>query len=776
MSSTYNKERHDIGIQNVGSAGAGTDVIGRMLAKREDGVTPAYEEYDGKYLAQQFFTGTPSLVNIDPEEEVILSQDDWRSGFGLDVFDSNDSKRYRSSIGMDLRHRGQAIAGWTSTTVTKPNTITTAASISNTTFEAAANWTNGARSSTYAHGGTYSWLVGSNTEAYQDAVTWDTSWRSKLFTFSCWVYTPTTANTGRIGINDGVGTTYSSYISATVTWQWLSVSRTLNASATRLRLILATDATTDNYFDDCALGSPTTGKAVDFAEFNDKFYMASGSALSKLNAGGTGFDTIWSFPATITDLQPFQVSGTDYLFIALGTSTAYEYMTTAEVFATSTATDKTYQFFEWVHTTADTLYGNDSGNTIRSTINPLNGGTAWSIQTIVGDAANAITSLMDKSGALYISKEDMLYYLDSSGNVQNDVAPELVSEKKSTSGKNTYLWKNNIYYPCGDQGLLEIGTANTWRNPSDYCTTLPNFVGRIMAVAGDGFWLYVAVDYATKVEILACREETIDGTTSWVIHPIHELTLQGVEAMRISSVFKKRLWIASTLSTDSLYYLPLPTAYGDITGDAERTFKTGVTFEIPFLHGEFKSDNKAWVKITLTLGHTYNAGRYFTVHYKKLGDSSWTSIGNFTGSATSMVQSRYIDVTNKPFSSMMKFQFTAVTDDPNYTPIILSYEVRAIMYPAIRKLTHCVIRCAQEVVCKNGMVDKNMYDTIKATLDNARANAVWPVSIRDIDGNTKNVKFLPVPKDLQRMLITKKEKGRENERYYHCLMLEVDLA
>jgi hypothetical protein len=199
--------------------------------------------------------------------------------------------------------------------------------------------------------------------------------------------------------------------------------------------------------------------------------------------------------------------------------------------------------------------------------------------------------------------------------------------------------------------------------------------------------------------------------------------------------------------------------------------------ETPWLHGNFKSDNKAWIELTVTMGHTYNANRYFTVHYKKLGDSSWTSIGNFTGSSSSMKQTRYIDTTNKPFSTMLKLRFTAVTNDTDYTPILLDYKVKSIPFFPIRKITHAVIRCANEIVCKQeGQVDKGMYNTIKSTLDNARNNAIWLVPIRDIDGDTKYVKFLPVSTQTARMLVTRKEKGREQERHYHVLLLEQALS
>ena len=366
-------------------------------------------------------------------------------------------------------------------------------------------------------------------------------------------------------------------------------------------------------------------------------------------------------PADITCLTPFQVSGTDYLMICLGTSTSYEYITTAEVFTVSNATDKTYQFAAWVKTTSPTMYANDGDNTVRSTVNPLNGGTAWSAQTVIGFSSDAFTWLTDKDGALLAWKEDMPYYLDSSGDEKQDLALECKSGKSTHSGKNGTIWQGEAFAPIGDQALIRIGTSNSWIQPSKFINNSTTFSGQVEACAGDTEWLYTATDNSTKVEILKGRSETIDSVTSWRWHPIHELTLTGVETMWISTVYKKRLWISSTNSSDSLYYLPLPTKYGDITNDSNAVFKTDTYFIDSWLHGDFKSTDKALIKIEATLGHAWDNLIYFECHMQKLGDSSWTDMGDLKGSATTRKHTLYRTVSTT--STMFRFKFVVKTDD-----------------------------------------------------------------------------------------------------------------
>ena len=105
MANYYQSSRHDISITDISTG----DVLGFMLAKDDKTELPLYAEYDSKYLADQFFTGTPSVVNMNPQEEIPLVLYDWRSGFGQYIYDSADSKRYWESIGMDMRHKEMGI-------------------------------------------------------------------------------------------------------------------------------------------------------------------------------------------------------------------------------------------------------------------------------------------------------------------------------------------------------------------------------------------------------------------------------------------------------------------------------------------------------------------------------------------------------------------------------------------------------------------------------------------------------------------------------------------
>jgi len=259
-----------------------------------------------------------------------------------------------------------------------------------------------------------------------------------------------------------------------------------------------------------------------------------------------------------------------------------------------------------------------------------------------------------------------------------------------------------------------------------------------------------------------------------VWHPISHIELDGCECAYVFSIVDKRLWIASTLKTDKLYYIGLPAGYGDVAADSNCLFESDGYFETPWLYGNFKGDSKAFVKFTLTMEDT-TTGNYFRAYYKKLGDDDWREINPTTYFKTSPVTSAYIPVDasgNKPTSTMIKFLIMAVTGANTDTPILKSYDCRAILYPTRRNIIRAVVRCADDMKDKQGGDLGNDAEAIRETLIEAR-DATWPVTLYDPWGNTKYVRLLSTEPFSR---IIKQEKGLEPEEHYYLEMLEVTLS
>ena len=791
----FQQDKHDIGILRQD----GSTKVGFILARKNG--TPIYEVYDDEYLARHQTT-VAGYDALSPEKEFAIVRDDWRSGFGLEVYDENDPKRYFASYGMDLRFRGMALAGPKATGIAVPATASTPtytitdASIESWTGNTPDSWSLSAGASSYVkdeqvivHDGTHSCqfdLPGNATKyyIYQD-FTNPGEWDYYDITITAYGRQSNPACTARLELMRNGSSVAADDVSTTDSFEQLSVSYTVPTGTTSLQIRLnATDDNTNEevYWDLVALSftapiAKTNPHA--FAEFNDGLYLDFGKFVYKLNGTGDGWtavgpaDTVYGFDATITDLEPFN---DDQLYIALGTSNAYWEITTGEVFTENTLTVTDFKFFTMVGPTP-TMWGVDSDNTIRSTVNPANGGTQWSATTTVDTSYHDINSMLSFDNALYIFKDDRPYYLDSNGAVQTltNITRPITT---ANGGKNSIEYQGKIYMPWGKTILEWDSGTFTWRSPAEFGNAVADFDGDVQALAADEQWLFAAVDNGAKIEILAGRLETIGSTTSWVWHPIQEITLAGCETMFVSNVYQKRLWIASTSSSDSLYYIPLPSGYGDVVNDTNRSFQTGGYFITPWHHANFKGDSKAFIKITLTMTGT-SSTVYFTVEYQLKGSSNWTEINSTAKFKTSPTTTGYIPVDDissaKPVSTAIRFKITAVTGATTSTPVLIDYDVRGILYPTRRDLIYCEVRCADQITLNDGTKERdNDAANIKTVLEEAKNNATWPVTLYDYkDGSTIYVRILPT-KPFSK--IVKDEVSGNLERRFYLLLQKVPLS
>jgi len=114
-----------------------------------------------------------------------------------------------------------------------------------------------ARESTIIKHGTYSAAVtraGTDTTLYYDFPDY-ADYLGRTMTFGCWVYA-TVASRGRLSISDGVSSAESSYHTGVAGWEYLTVSRAVDASATRIRVEMQVNSgNTTVYFDSGSLVS-----------------------------------------------------------------------------------------------------------------------------------------------------------------------------------------------------------------------------------------------------------------------------------------------------------------------------------------------------------------------------------------------------------------------------------------------------------------------------------------------------------------------------------------
>lgn len=755
----YEKEKHDIGILDP----TGSGVINEfMLAQDKNGV-PLYQTFDDEYIE------SVSRGESRPEKELPpIMQDDWRSGFGLDDYDDDDPKRYYSSWGVDLRHRGMAILSPAKTEVS----FASADYIDPTNYEDPNTGWNDEAKAYDNDTGTFAYTDSIGTNSWSEYVYYYVRF-CDITKIRYWV-DRTDALVNKLQIDYFSASAWHTGVNETSITTGEYVEENITATAVKqLRVRFYNDHDSGVYrgrLHELDVYGSEALDITDFAEFNSELYVANGNSLYKLNGAGNGWTHVGDLPNLITDLEPFTDNN---LYIALGNANKYWYMNTSESLTESTVTNGEADFLETVHSATPTMWKANIPRELRSSTNPANGGS-WSGTTNVDTSTYDILKLLSSEGTLYIKKEDRTFYLDESGNVQ-----VLIEGTKhlaeDTSSKCGCIWQGKAYIGCGASSLVEYDSGTiTWRSPSKHCVSLSDFSGEVQAVVGDEEWLYTMTQGNQVVWIQAGRLETIDGTTGWVWHNIMNMPIAGCETASISSVYQKRLWVASN-TNDYLYYIPLPADYGDVVNDANRNFKSVGYFYTPRLYGGYKGDVKAFLKLRIELGHDYDENIGVNAYYKRPGSTNWTPIGNFRGSTSSPTQEICLpldtDYGCKPSTYWIQFLFILVGDTTK-TSILKSYDCRAILYPTKRRITQCVVRCADDIMDKQG----NKLQLSAAEIQDkliAVADAQWPVTFYDIWGELKYANVI-TSKPFSRVI--KWSKGRSIEEHYYLNLQEVDLS
>ena len=781
MSDNYVKTKHDIGVTNTNG-----DVVGLMLAQKPDG-TPAYAVFDRKHLADQFFTGTPLQTYQDPEVEIPLSQYSWRAGMGLKVFDPSEPERYCRAKNLDLRHRGKVISGYQPSIVSRPQNSSTPTIIdANMELQTGWNWADDDvhQTNIVGHDSVNSLVL----NVYKEVLNVDqyiAGWTPGVtYQINVWTSCTDAAARANVFIDDGISSVRVDAVNND--WTKLAATKTIDHSAKYMKVRLKSPGGLEiTYFDEATVRVVNTTNAVvepltaiprRFKNFANKLWCGLNNYATILNDTEDELQVVFQLNTNITDLEIFS---DDRLYLAQNTA-PYQYIDSDYTYTgivVSNAAKNSFEFFKTVHGVSPTLYGSTvNGYQLRSSTAPINAANAslvWTDPpTTVGSSYHRFNKLLYLGGTLYMQKEDKPYYLDSSGDVQDDLASEFENLENPQAGRGSLAWDGKLYLTSTSH-LREIdGSVKTWLSPSKFITDLPEYGRDIQSLAGDEEWLYGTVGGNTvNLEVLAGRYEVVGGATDWRWHPQRTLDMTNCETSFVSSIPSRKLWVAPTNGDDPIYSIPLPDSYGNIENDANRNFDSGGYFHTPRLHGDFRLTQKAYTKLELELGHDFDTDIYFEAHYNTLNNSIWTAIGDFKGNSDTRIATGYLPLT--PTDTMLQLNFVANTDDNQKTPSLIGYNLAAILYPPRRKIIACTVRAAQGVQTKDVLSSK--YESIVSALDNAR-DATWPIKVFDIHGDPINVKFLPLPSGTPWISLYKDEKTRTTELRYNLMLQEADIG
>jgi len=612
-----------------------------------------------------------------PQEVLdVREQSYFYKGFGQENLD--DLYRYYTAGGTDARRKGAVLLGgkYAASTI-NANVVVTAPSITNSGFETGdtTGWTVSAGSLTASdvdkHDGTYGARNRENEAQtfYQD-LTWSNDYRNHYFTVTCWV-NPNNAATLVLTVDDGIGTTTAS--STAAGWTQLTVTRKLDAAATRLRIqgshAAAMDFGTYVYWDTftCTAAYTTDYPVSAFCDYGGYHYAALGYYLVKWD--GTDWKFVQHFPYLITDLCIWG----SYLFIAMGYANNWYYYDGTTMTLGTVANGKA----QYIGANGGTMWFNSSAYEVRSSTNPINGGSV-SVVTEIVSTNTIITDVVISPTMTVIAAQDGFYEIDAAGDVL-ELVPELKQEKSAYTGLNSIVWKGKLYVATGLSSLYEYdlsGSVITNVSPaSSAAPGLSDFTGRVCAMYGDSEYLYMVIDNDTGIEVVAGHWTTVNGDTGFFYHHVGSIATFNAASCLLSSYSSvKRLWIGAS-DDGAIEYLHVPTQYGDVSADTNYQMLTSGDFYTSWIRGAYPYNIKNYYSLTI-YGSNLSATKYFTVYYRKDGETAWTTLGTITSSTDNTLQFPAAVTTRR---LQLKLSFTS--DSATSSPEFEGYTMRMTVWP-----------------------------------------------------------------------------------------------
>ena len=712
----------------------------------------AWQEQELPFLIPRQGQGDASYINRDPETERVEEYRTWNMGFGSRY---QEPGTYQKADGVDARFKSVLAPA------PKLNDawyIVQNGGAENT--DAAYNpWTvltvgdAMARSTTDKSTGVASWelsttqgAVGAN--AYMTIAN-PTVWQGQAITFRGFIRFSGSGSGIRLYIQDSVATSNGA-LTTSASFIESSVARTIDAAATFVRFGVETPTGATGirgYVDDCyiIIGNSTTYSAC---EFKAGLYIAVGQTVCKYNASELTFEAVLIVSNNCTSLA----SHGGVLYVAID-GAVYQYSTNGTTWTASTrggdADDADY-FVSVGGSAARTLWKALKPNTLSSSDNGTNGSTAWTDYT-VGTSDRNITGLFPYQNAPIVGREDGLWVWDDVCRDFSDITPEFRSNPSTVNFATGIAFNGWLYLSTDQQGFFRYrfdGSGHIIEELSKGFAPagLDTYGGRIKALAEGGRWLYSIQDNpsttssATNAAHILTFEEDREGRH---IHSLHDI---GATDIYFATVFSNTLFVfgdlfpaSGSLNVPTYYGMALPTTVQTPFLETSPSLETTGTIDFAVWDGGFLSETKALLSWEF-FGENIDANNYWSISYKRAGESSFTSIGNFnslsSGSQTLKAKTLIAAAANRS-SKTWQWRMTYTYDGSGVAPLCTGLVVKALLRPANtqRQFVFSLDLESPALIMPDGtfqhITPRTVYEQMRTWEDTA-----WPLTLTISDATT----------------------------------------
>jgi hypothetical protein len=704
------------GITIPPSTAPGTE-IGLMLFDDPENDRPSLEEIRLPPLPIPQPEANVDFRHSDPTTELIFAQDNWSDGGFQWLYDPEKPNRYTKASGMDLRWGG-AVPGMRldhgqGDIATEP-VVSVGFIIRDPSFEhptLGTTWDDvgtptatdsvttdrrsGDNSARHARV-----TVDASGEGISFTVANPTVFRGREIVFSAYIKRVSGSDGVYLKILDDSTETVSSAVTSS-SYTSTSVTHGVYSSASSLKFQILSNGSDITFdVDDCAViptgGVTCTGTAV---ESND-LYGIFGRLICKLNGqngtNGPNWEAVYVHSAAAaTCIEEYDGD----VYVAFGTAQAYIYGSgTSWTSSTLSGTNDNAVHFA---TSRQSIWKNETINTIKSSTNPKNGGS-WSSAYTVGSSDRQINELHAYGDTVVVGKEDGLFFYKR---VYNDGGSADLFINQTSEFKGFQSFSN---FAIGEDqgGWLWLLGANqqlirtNLEAIEDWTALIASpdideLGGDIQAISKDtnNLWLLGANGLDTtsaRAWLISLRELT----TGVPVHPLHEVKMDQIDFM--TSHFTDRgsdgtrpMLYAMGLSSNGItssqktfaWFIP-EKSLSPIRAATPKTNLFESYFDTPIFHGGMPHRKKAAISATIwTDGHASETVRF---KFGRDGDDVDSNDG-FVFSGTDRVETLYFESLAAPLTNAVansfQFRWLFSPNDTAHTRRMYAYAIEFTLRP-----------------------------------------------------------------------------------------------
>ena len=642
-------------------------------------------------------TDSANYQQQSPDIGLVLDQDTWHRGFGASSIsrfgtatESNRARaRYGYTDGVLAMFRGELTLGYLqdeSDILIKNGRFE---NLDSTSAYDMTDWTTSnatlASTATYVKNGNRGATITASADSgyIEQAVTWNATFQSKKMFAHCYLRRISGSGSATLAIIDSAATTSATAVTATSAFTSGIASRTVNGSATSLKIRITLSTSGDVFaVDDIAFFPEGGANWTEPQEFGGSIYAACGRGIYKWNDTNEVWNIVYLDGSyAISDLISF--SGA--LYAARGTSANYLRSTDGATWAnpsTNSGNNRLASYFSRArNASGDWALFKNRTNQISISTDPSDTAN-WGTEIACGDSDRDITNLFSANDRLFVGREDGLFQYSRSVNKFLDLQPEANLFPDDSNFKAAQGRSGAIFAGGGDQSFFRIDVGNydgayVWSDLS-YIFKAPafrGFGGRVTALTQDRNNLFVALadDLASEssgfpytfplsfaganvsrtVKLLSVRtqQEEPGASVEDVPHTIANFDVSSVDAMgKFKGSDRMSLFVLGKLinddSSDSsnnyeprAFRIRMPIRNENPALNSVSEHRLSGNFYTPYVNFNYPDVNKSAIKITIT-GTNLDSNKYVTLSYKtdddsdndNIGWNTWGSDGKFTSS------------------------------------------------------------------------------------------------------------------------------------------------